>query len=81
MAEEDADALRETLLSPLVSQIEYAYYDAEDDEWQREEEFLEAEEGDGQQMPQYFILTFESLSGEEQSDPHSPESPFEFSNT
>jgi len=54
---EDARDLRHTRISPFVANIEYAYYEAEDDEWTITEE---PEEGDDESyiLPHYLRLTF-----------------------
>lgn len=53
---EDLDEVRNTLLSPFVSKLEYAYYDREDEDW---ETSTEPEQERGQYlMPDFIRLTF-----------------------
>jgi|TARA_B110000438_G_C15786202_1_gene638538 prepilin-type N-terminal cleavage/methylation domain-containing protein len=54
---EDEDDLYRTPISKYVSKIQYAYYDAENDEWDVEDD---PEEGDNDAyiLPQYLKLTF-----------------------
>lgn len=51
-----SDLLR-TTISPLVKQIEYAYYDLEQDEWNIYDEPMEDENGDWL-LPDFLRLTF-----------------------
>lgn len=57
MAAEDSDDLRRTPLSPYVTSLLYAYYDAEDDEWEVSEEPEDADQG-GLKMPDMIKVIF-----------------------
>ncbi|MEO0795333.1 MAG: prepilin-type N-terminal cleavage/methylation domain-containing protein [Verrucomicrobiota bacterium] len=57
MADEDTDDLRTTLLSPLVTKVEYYWYDAEDEDWEISEESEENDEGE-ETVPDFIRLTF-----------------------
>lgn len=57
MAAEDADDLKQTPLSPYVTQVVYAYYDVDDDLWEEFEEPEEADQG-GLKMPDMIKITF-----------------------
>ncbi len=57
MANEDADDLRRTPLSPYVTAITYAYYDEEFQTWEEEQEFQDAAEG-GLALPDMIRIYF-----------------------
>ncbi len=54
---EDSRDLRNTPISPFVTQLEYAYYDMEDDEWEIEEDPEEDDSG-AFILPDFIRLTF-----------------------
>lgn len=60
---EDTKDLFNSPVSPLVSNMEYAYYDAETDRWDLEPEPMEGDDG-AFLLPDFIRLTF-SLEGEE----------------
>ncbi|MEM9226486.1 MAG: prepilin-type N-terminal cleavage/methylation domain-containing protein [Verrucomicrobiota bacterium] len=57
MAEEDDDDLRRTQLSPYVTSLIYAYYDAEDESWEESEEPEQSDNG-GLELPDMIKLVF-----------------------
>ncbi len=57
MATEDEDDLRHTPISPYVTGVVYAYYDAEDDEWEESTEPEDAAEG-GLKLPDMLKVIF-----------------------
>lgn len=57
MADENIDDFRRSRLSPLVTKLEYLWYDAEDERWDVSEEMEENDEG-GNDVPQFIRLTF-----------------------
>jgi len=64
MAEEDAEDLRRSLLSPLVTKLEYLWYDQEDDVWDVSDEAEENDEGQVV-LPQFIRVTFRSEDPED----------------
>ncbi|WP_309385470.1 prepilin-type N-terminal cleavage/methylation domain-containing protein [Cerasicoccus frondis] len=63
MANENTDDVRRSQVSPLVSKLEYLWYDDNDETWEISEELEENDEG-GDDAPQFIRLTF----GEERDD-------------
>ena len=55
--EREEDLFR-TPVSAFVTKIEYAYYEMEDDEWEREDDPLEEDNADSFRLPDFLILTF-----------------------
>lgn len=55
--EREEDLFR-TPVSEFVTRIEYAYYEREDDDWEREEDPLEEDNNDTFRLPDFLILTF-----------------------
>ncbi|MGF1485069.1 MAG: PilW family protein [Opitutales bacterium] len=53
----------QTLISPLISQVEYCYYDEERESWEIED--APEEEGDELLLPTYLRLTFDLYPGNE----------------
>lgn len=58
MADEDADDLRRTLLSPLVQKVEYLWYDEQNEDWEVSDEAEESDDG-GFETPTFIRLSFE----------------------
>jgi len=63
MAAEDAEDLRQSLLSPLVTGLEYLWYDQEDEVWDISDEAEENDEGQVV-LPDFIRLTFRSDEAE-----------------
>jgi len=56
---EDINDLRRTVISSLVTKIQYIYWDERFEKWQEEPEPLEADGNDQYLMPRFLKLTFE----------------------
>ena len=65
MAAEDDDDLRRTPISPYVTSLVYAYYDAEDDEWDESTEPEDAD-GGGLKLPDMIKVIFTHPEDERQ---------------
>ncbi|WP_309397411.1 prepilin-type N-terminal cleavage/methylation domain-containing protein [Cerasicoccus maritimus] len=57
MASEDTDDLRRSLVSPLVTKLEYLWYDENDERWDVSEEMEDNDEGENT-APQFIRLSF-----------------------
>ncbi|MGE9296447.1 MAG: PulJ/GspJ family protein [Puniceicoccales bacterium] len=57
MADENIEDFRRTLISPIVTQLEYLWYDEEDEVWDSSDEAEENDEGEFV-IPQFIRLTF-----------------------
>lgn len=57
MADEDVNDLRRSLITPLVTKMEYLWYDVNDETWDTAEDAEENDEG-GYDVPDFIRLTF-----------------------
>lgn len=63
-ADENENHLNQTVLSKWVKSIEYAYYDLEDDKWEKSAEMEEDDDGNAQ-IPDFIKLAFLHDDGRE----------------
>ena len=56
---EDINDLRRTVISPMVTKIQYIYWDERFETWEEEDEPMEADGNDQYLLPRFLKLTFE----------------------
>jgi prepilin-type N-terminal cleavage/methylation domain-containing protein len=56
---EDINDLRRTVISPMVTKIQYVYWDERFEKWETEDEPMEGDGDDQYLLPRFLILTFE----------------------